>query len=202
VAQLEEVIQKLQQCIADLELRTVPETPQEIRDQRETTARSAVDRLKSLALECKQLSNQSAQTYENLTENPELQALESQLQEAKQHADTLQAQLKALSPVERMKRSQEKRTAQQQIHMIQRKVMEVTQRLQPVQDKACQLFTEVESRGAELEQVVIAAEQCLEGPVNDAVIQEFTEQEVVAQQQVEAARAKLEAFEAELVRPE
>jgi hypothetical protein len=101
-----------------------------------------------------------------------------------------------------MKRSQEKCTAQQQIHTIQSRVMEVTQRLQPVQDKACQLFTEVESRGAELEQVVITAEQCLEGPVNDAVIQEFTEQEVVAQQQVEAARAKLEAFEAELVRSE
>jgi hypothetical protein len=86
--------------------------------------------------------------------------------------------------------------------MIQSKVMEVTQRLQPVQEKACQLFTEVESQGAELEQIVITAEQCLEGPVNDAVIQEFTEQEVIALQQVEAARAKLEAFEAELLRPE
>jgi chromosome segregation ATPase len=180
----------------------MPETPQDVRDQREATARSAVDRLKSLALECKQLSNRSAQTYENLTENPELQTLESQLQEANQHADTLQAQLKALSAVGKMKRSQEQRTAQQQIHTVQRRVMEVTQRLQPVQDKACQLFIEVESRGAELEKVVNAAEQCLEGPVNDAVIQEFTEQEVVAQQQVEAARAKLEAFEAELIRLE
>jgi hypothetical protein len=202
VVQLEEVIQQLQQRIADLELRAVPETPQDVRDQREATARSAVERLKALAGECKQLSNHSAQTYEKLTENPELQALESQLQEAKQHTEILQAQLKALSVVERMKRSQEKRTVQQQIHTIQRKVMEVTQWLQPVQDKAYQLFTEVESRGAELEQVVNAAEQCLEGPVNDVVIQEFTEQEVVAQQQVEAARAKLEAFEAELVRPE
>jgi hypothetical protein len=43
VAQLEEVIQKLQQCIADLELHVVPETPQEIRDQREATAHSAVE---------------------------------------------------------------------------------------------------------------------------------------------------------------
>jgi hypothetical protein len=58
VAQLEDVIQKLQQCIADLELRVVPETPQEVRDLREATAHSAVGRLKSLALECKQLSNQ------------------------------------------------------------------------------------------------------------------------------------------------
>jgi hypothetical protein len=80
--------------------------------------------------------------------------------------------------------------------------MEVTQRLQPVQDKAYQLFTEVEGQGAELEKVATTAEQRLEGPINDAVIQAFTEQEVVAQQQVEAARAKLEAFEAELVRPE
>jgi hypothetical protein len=71
--------------------------------------------------------------------------LESQLKEAKQHADTLQAQLKALSVVETMKWSQEKCTAQQQIHTIQSRVMEVTQWLQPVQDKVCQLFTEVES---------------------------------------------------------
>jgi hypothetical protein len=58
--------------------------------------------------------------------------------------------------------------------------MEITQWLQPVQDKAYQLFTEVESQGAELEQVVTTAEQCLEGPVNDAVIQEFVEQESIA----------------------
>jgi flagellar biosynthesis chaperone FliJ len=53
VAQLEEVIQQLQQCIADLELRTMPETPQEIRDLREATAHSVVGRLKTFALECK-----------------------------------------------------------------------------------------------------------------------------------------------------
>jgi hypothetical protein len=83
VAQLEGVIQQLQQRITDLELHTVPETPQEIRDLREATSHSAVDRLKSFALEYKKLSSRSAQTYENLTENPELQALESQLQHAK-----------------------------------------------------------------------------------------------------------------------
>ena len=53
--------------------------------------------------------------------------------------------------------------------------MEVTQRLQPIQDKSYQLFTEVEGRGAELEQVVTTVEQRLEGPVNDTVIQEFVE---------------------------
>jgi hypothetical protein len=37
VTQLEEVIQQLQQCIIDLELHTVPETPQEIRYLREAT---------------------------------------------------------------------------------------------------------------------------------------------------------------------
>jgi hypothetical protein len=91
VTQLEEVIQQLQQRITDLELRTMPETPQEIRDLREATARSAVGRLKTFALECKQLSTRSTQTYETLAENPELQTLEAQLQEAKKHADTLQA---------------------------------------------------------------------------------------------------------------
>jgi hypothetical protein len=136
----------------------VPETPQDVKDQREVTAHSAVEILMALSMECKQLSNRTTQTYEKLTEYPKLQALELQLQEVKQHAETLQLQLKALSSIERMKRYQEKHTTQQQIHTIQRSIMEVTQRLQPVQDKSYQLFTEFESRGAELEQVVIAVE--------------------------------------------
>jgi uncharacterized coiled-coil protein SlyX len=101
-----------------LELRAVPKTPQDVRDQREATARSTVERLKDLTLECKHLIDRSAQTYEQLTENPTLKALESQLQEAKYQVEKIQAQLKSLSAVERMKRSQEKHIAQQQIHII------------------------------------------------------------------------------------
>jgi hypothetical protein len=74
--------------------------------------------------------------------------------------------------------------------------MEVTQILQQIQDEACQLFTEIEGRGTELEQVITATEQCLEGPVNEAIIQEFVEQEV------EASRAKIEASEEEIPRQE
>jgi hypothetical protein len=48
--------------------------------------------------------------------------------------------------------------------------MEVTKKLQSVQDKAYQLFTEVEGQGSKLEQVVTSTKQCLEGPINDAVI--------------------------------
>ena len=158
VEKLEEVIQQLQQHIAYMELRTVPKTPQEIRYLREATARNAIGQLKTLALECKKLSARSTQTYENLTENPELQALEAHLQEEKKHADTLQAQLKSLCSVDRIKRSHEKCTTQQQINMIQSKVMEVTQQLQPVQDKACILFSKIKIQGEELKQVVITAE--------------------------------------------
>jgi cell division protein FtsL len=91
----------------------MPGTPQEIRYLRETTARSTVGRLKTFALECKQLSARSAQTYETLTETPELQTLEAQLQEAKQHVDTLQAQIKTLTPIERMKRFKKQHITQQ-----------------------------------------------------------------------------------------
>jgi hypothetical protein len=59
------VIQQLQQRIADLELRIVPETPQDVRDQREETARSTIERLKTLTGECKQLSNHSAHMYDS-----------------------------------------------------------------------------------------------------------------------------------------
>jgi hypothetical protein len=91
----------------------------------------------------------------------------------------LQAQIKTLTLVERMKRFAEQRTAQQQVHALQSKVMEVSQRLHPIQEKACQLFTELENQEVEIEQVVITAKQCLEGPLNDTVIQELTEQVVV-----------------------
>jgi hypothetical protein len=87
--------------------------------------------------------------------------------------------------------------------MIQSKVMEVTQQLQPLQDRACQLFLEIESQGIDLEQVVNTVEKHLvKGPVSNTLIQEFAKQEAVAKKQVEAARVKLEAFEAELPREE
>jgi hypothetical protein len=77
VAQLTETIQQLQQRITDMELRIMPSTPQDVRDQREVTARGAVERIKVLTIECKLMSDRSAQNYERLTENPELKALES-----------------------------------------------------------------------------------------------------------------------------
>jgi hypothetical protein len=49
--------------------------------------------------------------------------------------------------------------------------MEVTQIIQPIQDEAFQLFIEIEGRGEELEKFITAAEQCLEGPVNESFVQ-------------------------------
>jgi hypothetical protein len=60
VDRLAEAIQQLQQRIADLELHTMPDTPQDVRDQREATARGTVERIKGLTLECKQLSDHNA----------------------------------------------------------------------------------------------------------------------------------------------
>ena len=64
------------------------------------------------------------------------------------------------------------------------------------------MFTEIKGRGEELEKVVAAAEQCLEGPVNEAFIQEFVVQHDMAQQQVEVARAKIESFKEKLPKSE
>jgi peptidoglycan hydrolase CwlO-like protein len=64
--------------------------------------------------------------------------------------------MKLLITVERMKRSQEQCTVQKQITSLQGKVMEVTQKLQPVQDKACKVFEEIDSHSSQLDQVVVA----------------------------------------------
>jgi hypothetical protein len=64
--------------------------------------------------------------------------------------------------------------------------MEITQKLQPMQDKDYQLFTVVEGQGVELEQVVTTIEQCLEGTIIDVAIHKFTKKEAATQQQVEA----------------
>jgi hypothetical protein len=64
---------------------------------------SIVERIKALSLEWKQLSDYGAQTYERLTENLGMKALESQLQEVKQQVETIQAQLNPLGVVEKMK---------------------------------------------------------------------------------------------------
>jgi FtsZ-binding cell division protein ZapB len=38
----------------------MPETLQDVRDQREETTQSAIERIKALAMECKKLSNHNA----------------------------------------------------------------------------------------------------------------------------------------------
>jgi hypothetical protein len=48
------------------------------------------------------------------------------------------------------------------------------------------LLEEIEGQGTLLEQVVVTVEQQLEGPISEAVFQEFAEQEAVTQRQVEA----------------
>jgi hypothetical protein len=80
--------------------------------------------------------------------------------------------------------------------------MEITQQLQLVQDKACILFTYVESQGEELERVIITVEQHLEGPVNDTIIQDFTEKEATTKRQVKVARANIKVFEEKFLRQE
>jgi folate-dependent phosphoribosylglycinamide formyltransferase PurN len=47
---LDESIQQLQQRVAELELQAVPSTLQEVQDQREESAWSAVQRIKALDL--------------------------------------------------------------------------------------------------------------------------------------------------------
>jgi len=69
----------------------VPNTSQEVQDQREEIARSIVERIKALALEWKQLSSWSVQTYECLIKDHELGILESQLQEEKKKEAIVQA---------------------------------------------------------------------------------------------------------------
>jgi phage shock protein A len=96
-----------------------------VHNQREEFAKSAVGRINTLGSECKQLSDRSAQTYERLAEDLELRKLEAQLQKAQQKAPNMQAQMKLLTAVERMRRSQEQRVVQQKITFIQRRVMEV-----------------------------------------------------------------------------
>ena len=94
--------------------------------------------------------------------------------------------MKLLTALERMKRSQRECTVPQQIIALQGKVMEVTQKLQPVQDEACKVFEEINSQGSQLYQVVATVEQCLEGPVTEKTVQEIVEKEAQTRQQVQA----------------
>jgi len=91
----------------DLDLILVPNTSSDVRDKREAIAQTIVEIIKSLARECKLISDHNAHTFEWLTKDSKLKALDSQLQEEKQQAATVKVQLKLQSPVERMKRDQE-----------------------------------------------------------------------------------------------
>jgi hypothetical protein len=113
VMKLAKAIHQLDARIMDLEIQAVPNTPKEVRDQREEADKSAVGRIKILTLECNKLSDRSANTYECLTEDPKLRKLEAQIQEAQQQASTVKVQIKLLTMIERMKIPLEKHAVQQ-----------------------------------------------------------------------------------------
>ena len=48
--------------------------------------------------------------------------------------------------------------------------MEVTQRLQSMQEEACAMFEDIDGQGAQLDQVVGTVEQRLEGPITEKMI--------------------------------
>jgi hypothetical protein len=48
--------------------------------------------------------------------------------------------------------------------------MEVTQKIQLVQDEAYKVFKEIDGQGLQLDQVVASVEQCLEGPITEQMI--------------------------------
>jgi hypothetical protein len=56
-----------------------------------------------------------------------------------------------------------------------------------MQDEACTIFKEIKGQGSQLDQMVIKMEQCLERPTIEKLIQEISEQEVLAKKQVEEA---------------
>jgi hypothetical protein len=60
--------------------------------------------------------------------------------------------------------------------------MEVTYKLQPVQDESCKVLKEIDSQGSQLDQVVPTIEQFLEGPVIEKTVQELTEKEAQVRQ--------------------
>jgi hypothetical protein len=77
VGNLPKAIQKLQARVMELEIQAMLSTLQEVHDQREEAPKSVVLRIRTLTLECKQLSDQSVQNYERLIEYLELRKLES-----------------------------------------------------------------------------------------------------------------------------
>jgi hypothetical protein len=48
--------------------------------------------------------------------------------------------------------------------------MEVTQKLQTVQDEACKVFKEIDGHGSQLDNVVATVEQHLKGPFTEKMI--------------------------------
>jgi hypothetical protein len=70
-----------------------------------------------------------------------------------------------------------------------------------VQDKAWKVFKEIDGQGSQLDQVVAAVEQRLEGPFTEKIVHDITKQEAQVRQQVNANQVKLKDFKAALSGP-
>jgi hypothetical protein len=72
VSNISIIIKGLQNKIIELELRALPGTPPEEREQRERTTQTIVEKIKSLEQECIKMCDKGTCIWKNITNNPEM----------------------------------------------------------------------------------------------------------------------------------
>ena len=88
--------------IVELQLRLIPESPPEVREQRLRDIQALAMKILDLVSSASKILDESVEAWTNLQENPEVEKLQETIKQQQTELDAVKAEIKTLPPMQNM----------------------------------------------------------------------------------------------------
>ena len=145
-SELERMKIEYQQQIAELQLRIPPETPPEVRQQRQQDIKASAAKISDNMASVAQLMEDSIEAWANLQDPPDVGKIQETIKLRQDELDAVRIEIKTLPPMQNMAKVKRSKELQQEIESCRTKVTMLESALQPLVDEALELTNATESQ--------------------------------------------------------
>lgn len=194
IRQVSSLMKGLQMKVSDIETRMLSSTPQEVRDQREVEAKSAVTSMFEAVEQCEKLLGESAQIWSDLVEDAELQKVQAQIKALQIQHENLKRVMKTLSPLEKMHKDRDNRRLKQQLSGLKEFEEKLTEKLESLKNEAMKISQAIRTKFEGLKALVENMEMGTMELLSEQSVEKIKEKEGGVQQSVEEESVQYEQF--------
>ena len=184
--------------IAELQLRVIPESPLEVREQRRRDIQASTTKISDLVSSASKLLDESVEAWEKLQDNPKVENLQETIKQWQTELDAVKAEIKTLPPMQKMLKVKQSNELQQ--GKSRRKETLLVSSMQPLINKALELSTIVDSQLKFLKGYDASAQEKVD-EASAAVLQEMVEKEQVAEDIMRSLNKQFTIFANKILPP-